>query len=544
MIIAIILNACANQMSPTGGQMDKIPPEIIYTYPEDGAINFNDNFIELEFSEYVRKESVFEAIFISPQLEKGYELDWSGRLLKIKFNEKLKENTTYVVSIGTSVSDFTEGNKMQQSKEIFFSTGEKLDYGIISGKIFEKDLTDIVVFAYKNPSDSLNPSINKPDFISQPNLDGVYVIPGLPLAKYRVFAFRDKMKDLLYDVVEDEYGCTFEDIIITEKDSIISNINFLITKQDTTSPNISNISMPDRNKILIEFNEKIDSSKIFLNNFFIVDSTLGKNYPIQLLSLNNQSKNQYLLSFKDSLISTNNNFLITKNIYDKKGNKRVETINTLFVSSKTDSTKPYIKNIIGNIDEKSISLENSEIFITFSENVIITPSAIKVKTLKNDEIKNEIIKKDDANFKININDKLKARDEINLNLQLNAFPDLAGNFYDSVYTKKFRVEDGLNYSGVSGIYLNSSNENIFVIIQQVDSKKQYQKEVKDNKFDFSKITPGKYLLWYYQDMDLNQEYSYGQVFPNKKAEKFNFYPDTLNLRARWPIGDIKLKEIK
>lgn len=542
-IIATVLSACANQMSPTGGEIDRIPPEIIYTYPEDGKLNFNDNYLEFEFSEYVRKESVNEAIFISPQIEKGFELNWSGRSLKINFNEKLKENTTYVVSIGTTVADFTEGNKMKQSKEIFFSTGAKLDVGVISGKIFEKDLTNVVIFAYMNPSDTLNPSITKPDFVSQPNLDGVYIIPGLPFANYKVFAIKDRMKDLLYDVIDDEYGCSYKDVLISEKDSVVSDVNFLITKRDTTPPNIPNISMPDRNKILIDFNEKIDSSKTYSNNFVIIDSTLSKQFLIQLLSLNNQSKNQYLLSFKDSLNISNPNYLIARDIYDLEGNKNNEIINSLFLSSKVDTVKPYVKSLFGNVDAKTISIENPEITITFSENVLINKNELILRKMNEDELKKEVFIKDDANITLKVTEKLKAKDDITLKVNLKAFPDLAGNYYDSLYTAKIRVEDGLNYSGVSGVYLSEAISNVIVNIYHIDSKKYYSQKIKENKFDFTKVQPGKYLLWYYQDTDNNHKYTYGKVYPHQFAEKFIYYSDTLNLRARWPIGDIKLKEI-
>ncbi len=57
-----LLLGCANQLPPGGGEVDKIPPEIIYSYPENGTINFKDDYIEFEFSEYVDKRSFKDAI--------------------------------------------------------------------------------------------------------------------------------------------------------------------------------------------------------------------------------------------------------------------------------------------------------------------------------------------------------------------------------------------------------------------------------------------------------------------------------------------------
>jgi len=62
----------------------------------------------------------------------------------------------------------------------------------------------------------------------------------------------------------------------------------------------------------------------------------------------------------------------------------------------------------------------------------------------------------------------------------------------------------------------------------------------ESKFNFEKVEPAKYLLWIYEDKNNDNKYSKGKLNPYESAEKFNFFPDTLNLRARWPIGDINI----
>jgi PBP1b-binding outer membrane lipoprotein LpoB len=47
---AVLFAGCANQLAPGGGEIDRIPPEIVETYPADGAVNFNDEYIEFGFS--------------------------------------------------------------------------------------------------------------------------------------------------------------------------------------------------------------------------------------------------------------------------------------------------------------------------------------------------------------------------------------------------------------------------------------------------------------------------------------------------------------
>src|SRR4030042_1867927 len=67
-VAAISLAGCAGQVQPSGGPPDTIPPAITRTIPDTNAVRVSTHFFELEFSEYVDRRSVEEAIFISPYL--------------------------------------------------------------------------------------------------------------------------------------------------------------------------------------------------------------------------------------------------------------------------------------------------------------------------------------------------------------------------------------------------------------------------------------------------------------------------------------------
>jgi len=43
-----------------------------------------------------------------------------------------------------------------------------------------------------------------------------------------------------------------------------------------------------------------------------------------------------------------------------------------------------------------------------------------------------------------------------------------------------------------------------------------------------------------QENNKNGKYDFGTISPFKFSEEFKFYPDTLNLRARWPIGGVNI----
>jgi hypothetical protein len=88
-LLSFVLLRCANQLPPGGGEVDLIPPEIVEVYPEPGTVMFDDDYFEIDFSEYVDKRSVKEAIFISPYIEEGLEYEWTGKSLTATFKKGL-----------------------------------------------------------------------------------------------------------------------------------------------------------------------------------------------------------------------------------------------------------------------------------------------------------------------------------------------------------------------------------------------------------------------------------------------------------------------
>ena len=137
--------------------------------------------------------------------------------------------------------------------------------------------------------------------------------------------------------------------------------------------------------------------------------------------------------------------------------------------------------------------------------------------------------------------KLQDKSDYQIKIDLSKVKDAAGNFVDSVYTYKFSTINSLQFSGAKG-KVNSElpPSYIFVALKNLDEKKKNYKQKVDStyQFNFERVVPGSYLIWSFIDSDSNGVYSFGKVNPFENSEEFVFYPDTLNLKARWPVGDI------
>ena len=124
---------------------------------------------------------------------------------------------------------------------------------------------------------------------------------------------------------------------------------------------------------------------------------------------------------------------------------------------------------------------------------------------------------------------------------LSKFEDAAGNKGDTIYTYRFMTINEIDFTGASGTIQNIQlTNNPYVVLQSVDnSGKVYAKYLqRGSKFEFDRVFPGKYLLWCYLDKDSSRTYERGKPYPFEPSEDFSFYPDTLNLRARWGQMDI------
>ncbi|MBP8975801.1 MAG: Ig-like domain-containing protein, partial [Bacteroidetes bacterium] len=140
-VIACTFIDCANRMPPPGGPVNRTPPAIISTIPANGSTNFKGSRIRIEFNQYVDEQSVEESIFISPYVGQ-LEFKWHGKKVDIVFEDTLRSNITYVVTVGTDVTGYYTKTRMAQSFTLAFSTGSNINRGDLSGSIIPRNEND------------------------------------------------------------------------------------------------------------------------------------------------------------------------------------------------------------------------------------------------------------------------------------------------------------------------------------------------------------------------------------------------------------------
>ena len=201
LLVSVLLVSCGQQVAPTGGAKDSIPPKLVLAVPEMNAKNFKSDRITLYFDEYVTLESPFEKITYSPIPKLNPSPSSKLRTITIKIKDTLEPNTTYSIDFGESIKDINEGNILKNFNYAF-STGDYIDSAFLTGQVFlaETGLIDSTLIAvlHNNLDDSAVANV-KPLYFSRLKGDGSFLFRNLKPGVYNLFAIKDQNGDRKYD---------------------------------------------------------------------------------------------------------------------------------------------------------------------------------------------------------------------------------------------------------------------------------------------------------------------------------------------------------
>ncbi|HEX2898763.1 MAG TPA: Ig-like domain-containing protein, partial [Bacteroidia bacterium] len=189
--VAAMTFSCANIGRPNGGEKDSEGPEVIGVVPYPGTLNFSSDEVVFYFDEFLKPGNYRKEIFISPVPSEDPEIIIKNKTLKIKFKAPLRDSTTYVVTLGTGIVDFNEGNKMTKGYTYAVSTGSVLDSLKFSGSVNdmwtgagEKEMK-VMLF----PADELEGNDIKdkrPEYVAVTDNDGRFDFQFLAPGSYKI----------------------------------------------------------------------------------------------------------------------------------------------------------------------------------------------------------------------------------------------------------------------------------------------------------------------------------------------------------------------
>ncbi|HYQ58825.1 MAG TPA: Ig-like domain-containing domain [Draconibacterium sp.] len=277
----VIISSCANIGMPEGGPRDSVPPALLETNPEYGALNFSDDNVRLTFNEYLQTSEISEALVVSPPLEKRPSIKTKSKTLIIQFNEELKDSITYSLDFKNSVVDNNEQNAIENLR-FSFSTGPVFDSLRVAGRVIngfnlEPNDEGSLLVLHSNLHDSAVFRV-RPDYIAKTDEDGLFLIDNIAPGKYHLFAINDLNNDLLYNEGAEEIA--FIDSLVVpeahfhqELDTLVEGVDSMLVlghthfspepfymryfMEDIFDQFVESTDRESRNKCLFLFNESV-----------------------------------------------------------------------------------------------------------------------------------------------------------------------------------------------------------------------------------------------------------------------------------------------
>ena len=229
--------SCANRGSgPQGGPKDVAPPVAVSSKPENGAINYRKQTIEINFNEIVLLEKAFEKVVVSPPQTKSAIVKAYGKKVAVELLDSLQPNRTYIIDFADAIVDNNEKNPLKDYY-FAFSTGDHIDSLMVGGTVIDAHTLNptggIVVGLHSDLTDSA--FTTRPfDYITKTDDAGKFWIKGIAEGSYKVYALGDMNGNYRYDKGE---SMAFLDTVIVPTMEMTAEID-TIQRDSTTTDTI------------------------------------------------------------------------------------------------------------------------------------------------------------------------------------------------------------------------------------------------------------------------------------------------------------------
>jgi len=539
--IVLLLCSCAKQGFPPGGPADRTPPEVVSTSPLCNSTGVSlDAQIEVGFSERMDRDSVQEAVYICPVLERPPELSWKGRRLFIKPLQRLSPDQTYVVTIGTGAQD-QQGNPLARAYSFAFSTGSRMDLGRIGGRVSTaaRPQPGAIVWAYRlEQGEEPDPAKDAPHYVTETDREGNYLLSFLSFGTYRIFAFLDKDRDGRYTPEQEALAVPPGDVALTDSASSVQMADLFPVVRDTTRPQLLAVKAPDQIHLELTFDKPVDisSAKIVI----VGEDTLstlakyilpGEEYKVHLLTERQQSREYRVSLNRISDLSGNPLAALSENF-------------TFRGSLVADTMAPELVAISPKNNARNVPLDQP-IEITFSEAMGGSVSE-GIWHFPDQSPAGKLLWRDPITLQFLPSEPWQSARRYCFSLFLPLLPDYAGNApSDSLYSFCFTTVDKDTLGFVAGKLdtevLGPEGE-VYIRLKRTDGAVEYWfKTSREGRYLTGGVLPGAYFVWAFWDRNGNGKQDYGSPVPYQPAEPVTSSVGTVLVRSGWTTEKVDLK---
>lgn len=562
-ILTLFIYSCANQIAPTGGPKDTIPPNLTHSIPPSKTINYSKQTFKLYFDERINTDKLKQDLIITPFTENKYEVKSKKNELQLIFEDPFDSATTYTLNFGNGVTDIHEKTPAV-NLSLAFSTGPIIDSIYIKGNVtslFENEQLENIIISLYHVSDTLNILTGKPRYFTKTDEDGNYSIENIKNGYYRVYAFDDINNNMMNDPEEEVHGFLADSIDLnTSKE----NIDLFLLLLDTR-PLKFNRGKYTGIYFDVSYNKFVSYYKITqLNtndrldvppNNLISDNTSIRFYYDSLYrydrdslgiiitaidSINNQTIDTTYVQFRQSKRKPAS---FSYNITPKNKSKLNDIIKNRLVFDKpiqqffSDSIRfQYDTLIYQFVPDSSLIWNSNKTELSFQTQLYPKQFVRHLDSLK-------ILHSDTSNHdstEIEIRTYLHKVDTSRIELIIPAQSFISVE-YDTtkIIKSSYQFKKNTDFGTVSG---NITTDQESYVLQLVTTSYDVVSQIKNPQhFSFKQVPPGKYTFRILVDSNNDGNWEYGNIQQNREPEAVYFYPEEFDVRANWQLDNLDIQ---
>ncbi len=519
------LIACARQMPPPGGPLDKTPPRVVDTVPADDSVRVGlDTPIRIRFSEAMDRRSVERALFISPQGAEEFDFKWRGDVLEVRSSGGLQADRTYLITVGQESADEWR-NRMRASYSFGFATGDRLNRGELNGRVLKskEERGQVFVWAYDlSVVTAPDPRSDRPTYVTQPDEAGHFVLPRLGSGDYRIFAFGDRNNDRTYSS-GDLLALPPGDVVLTDERRIrLGDLKLAV--RDTSAPALVAARTPDQQHVLMRFDEPVRVLGVEISG-------------LSVLEIYQDPADSSGVGLITEPQTQGAKYKARVDVADRWGNR-----DTADVMVRGDGTR----------DRRApevlvrIPAENAEHVLPTAVIRMLFSDAMRVDAVSDFWVASDSTVVPQGRFEwvapnhlVFIPDSLWTSGEtIRLIGNRERLLDIGGNVLSEPISFVFSVMDTAALGHISG---TTSSLDMVIWVEGLTHDFFREQVLQDTTFSLTNLLPGTYRISGYLDRDRNGQWMSGQVHPFVPAEPLIVQADTVEVRARWETEAGKLE---
>ncbi|MBH31147.1 MAG: hypothetical protein CMG71_04045 [Candidatus Marinimicrobia bacterium] len=539
---ALFLLRCAAVGPPPGGPEDKTPPALLSTSPPSGTTGVEDGLtIELTFSERLHEETDGSAIRLAPSIQGPLDVSLNREVLSVSFPNELAENQTYILTLTRDLMDERK-NRLDQTYQIAFSTGDEIAAGHISGTVYGTALgSSALVYLFQQgevSDDSL--LLRSPHYFTETDDSGRYAFDYLDEGRYIPVAHTGQSPPSPITPSRNPYGLTWEEFV-TVNDSIhlVEDVNIILGRE--VGPfHVLSVEMDDAVSGSVGFSVPFDLADAPGTKMSFVHSELGTEVPVVHL-FQYQDDRKALRFVADGLNAGEVYSISIEGLIDSI-NQMIEAVDRTIRVPETDLQPPAVHSPTPKVGI-SVNSGGPPLVLQFTKPVHLVGDSALVLTDTKTGIVNSVISLDLSRVEMTPEDGWTEGSAYQLKLFGAGIESGDGQtLVDSVLN--FEIASGApqGRGGLIGSVQGAYVAGTILTARPVekDLKSVSVSVNSDGEFKINNLFEGNWMLSTFQDRDGNGRYSFGRLFPYSVAEPFTALNDTIEVRANWDIDGIVL----